>query len=879
MTSEVPENLNENKNDYPKKKYLDINENKEDIDDCIKILTNLTKLDLNQDAINGIYLFGCDLSEETEPSEDFNAVHIMRKARRLKCFQDKIKEFVENYYISGLILMGKPKDISQKRFKFYLKIKESQEGEILEELPQNIEGKIYRFKFKRKKHDLSKMMEDKDSGEAQCVANYLNICLGKILKKCDYTKDRTSRKILYYQREEAENAVKLGLNQHYLYFPALKAVCETYEGGNIYMKLLPKHLIKSDHTYRDYFEGIKCNTLEERLEIFKNEVVNKRGITTYNQVMIKIEDVIVENPYKIDFADKSGKKWSVGKYLTDKLGIKGIYDEEMPIAVRIIDKGGKLKGEERKFIHIPCQLLAVVGNVFGDKIDIKSLIQNPNEKLKEIERIRKLIEQKSIDSQNDELHNYIGTKFDPVTIDGQIIKPPLIIFGDNQKRDINSGNHEFGNIDLRETTPYSKVRNLNKIDIYTYGLDKFQYEIIWEKLEEASKELGIKFKEKPTFYTLEMHDQKDNFQNYIQNYFNEYDKYYNPNLKEKKSEEKGDENKKVDFIFLFMDRRYKERFHYSIFKSVINKFNWCIPTQVILYDEKKIKKTNLSQYTNILCQMWAKQGNELYICDFGFIPHTLVIAYSSNYITKTKILTSIAISLGTKLYEYLFYSDTSESENTNISASLYSILFKALKTLGKTTKKAFKNIVFYRDAVNAKQQNFVREIEIPVIKQAISDVFKKLEEEEDIKNKTKPNPFKDTKWILILVSKMNEIKLFLEYQKGENNYVNVSNIPVGTLVDRVITNQDKYDFYLNSAESRQGTCSSTHYTVLHDDTELTASQIYKVTYYLTFLSYNTTKSIRVPAPLYFVTRRNQFTIQHLKGEIINPKSRTLNISL
>ena len=38
-------------------------------------------------------------------------------------------------------------------------------------------------------------MEDKNSGEAQCVANYLNICLGKILKKGEYTKDRTSRKI------------------------------------------------------------------------------------------------------------------------------------------------------------------------------------------------------------------------------------------------------------------------------------------------------------------------------------------------------------------------------------------------------------------------------------------------------------------------------------------------------------------------------------------------------------------------------------------------------------------------------------------------------------------------------------------------------------
>ena len=891
------EKVKEDKYDYPKKKYIDLIKDKDDIEEQIHILTNLTKLEINQEAIKGIYLFGCDLSEESKPTVDFNPVHIMRKARKLKCFQEKIKEFIDNYYISGLILMGKPKFPDTKRFKFYLKVDESKDyfdGEILKECPEKIEGKIYRFKFKRKKEDL-KMMEEKNSGEAQCVANYLNICLGKILKKCDYTKDRTSRKILYYRRQEAENAIQLGLNEHYLYFPALKAVCETYEGGQIYMKLLPKSLIKIDYTYRDYFEGIECNTKEERLKIFKNQVVNKRGITTYNQVMIKIEDVILESPYKIDFIDKSNTKWTVGQYLTEKLKIKGIYDEEMPIAVRIIDKGGKWKGEDRKYIHIPCQLLAVVGNVFGDKIDIKDLIQRPNEKLYEIEKIRKLIEKKSIESQKEELHNYLGTKFDPVTIDGQIIRPPLIIFGDNLYKNVGTGNNDHGSFDLRGTSPYSKVNELNKIDIYTYGLFKDQYEIIWGKLEEASKELGIVFKQNPTFYQLEEYKEKDGFENYIIDYFNQCDQIYKTK-KDESSEKKGEKKEKVDFIFLFMHKKYKDSFHYGIFKSVINKFDWCIPTQVILYDEKKIYKSNLSQYTNILCQMWAKQGNELYICDFGFIPHTLVIAYSSNYITKTKILTSIAISLGTKLYEYIFYSDTRDSQNVDISDSLYAILFKALRTLGKTLKKPIKNIVFYRDAVNAKQQNVVREVEIKVIKQSLSDVFNKFEkdkEEEEKKKKEKEekgkekkekekvtiNPYKDTKWILILVSKMNEIKLFLEGQYGGNNTEDIKNIPVGTLVDRIITNQDKYDFYLNSADSKQGTCSSTHYTVLYDDTELNASQIYKLTYYLTFLSYNTTKSIRVPAPLYFVTRRNQFTIQHLKGEVINPKSRTLNISL
>ena len=59
--------------------------------------------------------------------------------------------------------------------------------------------------------------------------------------------------------------------------------------------------------------------------------------------------------------------------------------------------------------------------------------------MNEIENIRKLIEKNSIEAQGDELHNYLGTKFDPVTIDGQIIRPPIIIFGDNKTVEIGYG--------------------------------------------------------------------------------------------------------------------------------------------------------------------------------------------------------------------------------------------------------------------------------------------------------------------------------------------------------------------------------------------------------------------------------------------------------
>ena len=885
MKNEEEEKVKEDQYVYPCKKYIDLVNDKQDIECKISIITNLTKLEINQEAIKGVYLYGCDLSEESDPSEDFNPVNIMRKARKLKCFHDKLKEYLEqNYYISGLILMGKPKPLEKqedekhskpkKKFKFYLVCdkKEEFDGLILDELPEKLEGlegkKIYKFKFKRKKEDLSKMQENKESGEAECVANYLNICLGKILKKCDYTKDRTSRKILYYKRKDVYDAKYLGKNKNFKYFPALKAVCETYEGGNIYMKLLPKTILKTDYTYRDYFYDIQCQDLKERLEIFKNQVINKRGITIYNQVMIKIEDIIFEDPYAIKFTDKSGKECNVGDYLKEKYNINDIYQgEKIPIALRIIDKGGKLKGQDRKYIHIPCQLLSVVGNVFGDKIDIKELIQKPNEKLEEIEGIRKLIELRSSESQEDELHNYLGTKFDPVTVDGQIIKAPIIMFGENKQKMVDVD----GSFELIDTSPYGDLKKLKKVDIYTYELVPEQYELIWGKLEEASKALGIELS-KPTFYDLKAPNQRNQFENYIQDYFKQLDDYY---MKKKDSE-------KTDFIFFFMDRKYKERFHYNTFKSVINKFDWGIPTQVILYDEKKMNKKNLSQFTNILCQMWAKQGNELFICDLNFVPQTIVIAYCSSKINKNLFLTSVAVSIGSKLYEYMFFSTTSEGED--ISSSLYSILYKAFKMIGKILKKPVSNIVIYREAVNAKKQSFIKDTEIPVIKRALKDIsekidksLKKKEEKNELKDEI--NPFKESKWILILVAKLNEVKLFIEEQQKGNNQDNIVNIPTGTLIDKVITSQDKYDFYLNSASAIQGTCSSTHYIVLYDDTTLTASQIYKLTYHLSFLSYNTTKSIRVPSPLYFVTRRNTFTIKHLNGEIINNKSMTLNVSL
>jgi hypothetical protein len=156
-------------------------------------------------------------------------------------------------------------------------------------------------------------------------------------------------------------------------------------------------------------------------------------------------------------------------------------------------------------------------------------------------------------------------------------------------------------------------------------------------------------------------------------------------------------------------------------------------------------------------------------------------------------------------------------------------------------------------------------------KQMIIDSLK------EVKDKI-PGVFTDSKLCWIIVSKLNDIKLFVESNNTNYEY-NVENIPIGLVIDKEITDNYYYDFYLNSAFSGQGTNSSTHYTVLFDNTNLTANTIYKLTYFLTFLSFNTTKSIKIPAPLYFVTRRNNFTRDNLNGGKINHKVKLFNVTL
>ena len=147
-------------------------------------------------------------------------------------------------------------------------------------------------------------------------------------------------------------------------------------------------------------------------------MINKFAIKTYNQEFIKIDDIIYDNPYQLTFKFKKDKIRNVGEYFTKYWKIN-VPEEKIPIAVRIVDKKGKLKGDDISYIYIPCFLLGIIGNILDEKTNIKKIVQFPLEKYNEIIHINKLIEQKAKIANEKELHYYLGDQFKPLIIDGQ----------------------------------------------------------------------------------------------------------------------------------------------------------------------------------------------------------------------------------------------------------------------------------------------------------------------------------------------------------------------------------------------------------------------------------------------------------------------------
>ncbi|GAB0096382.1 PIWI [Sergentomyia squamirostris] len=172
-------------------------------------------------------------------------------------------------------------------------------------------------------------------------------------------------------------------------------------------------------------------------------------------------------------------------------------------------------------------------------------------------------------------------------------------------------------------------------------------------------------------------------------------------------------------------------------------------------------------------------------------------------------------------------------------------LFKALKQFVSIHKDPPNRIIFYRDGVGDGDLSHIMEFEV----KRLSEDLKKYYGE------------KAPKLTFIIVSKRINTRLF---RKVNGN--RIDNAPPGTVVDDVITLPERYDFFLVSQSTRQGTVSPTSYNVIWDESGLPADKIQIWTYKMTHLYYNWAGNVKVPMVCQYAQKLALLVGQHIHRE-------------
>ncbi|XP_054163596.1 protein argonaute-1-like [Oppia nitens] len=196
-----------------------------------------------------------------------------------------------------------------------------------------------------------------------------------------------------------------------------------------------------------------------------------------------------------------------------------------------------------------------------------------------------------------------------------------------------------------------------------------------------------------------------------------------------------------------------------------------------------------------------------------------------------KVSLSIAAVVGsfdnefTKFYTTISMQPKSREEMIRNLDQMLLKLLNNYKT--KNNNSLPQSIVFYRDGVSEGQFQHVIDNEYPLLLKA----FKKM------------NPSYEPKLTFIVVQKRHHTRFMVKDT--------LSNVEAGTIVDNGVTHKYDYDFYLCSHNGRIGTSRAAHYYVLIDENGFSTEDMCKMTYYLCHTYQRCTKSVSIPAPVYY----------------------------
>ncbi|XP_050489341.1 piwi-like protein Siwi isoform X1 [Bombus huntii] len=295
---------------------------------------------------------------------------------------------------------------------------------------------------------------------------------------------------------------------------------------------------------------------------------------------------------------------------------------------------------------------------------------------------------------------------------------------------------------------------------------------------------------------------------------------------------------KPELVLCVVPNNRSDRYSAIKKKCIVDRHT---PSQVFL--EKNLTNKNVRTIaTKVAIQMNCKLGGSPWSIELPDID-LMVVGFDVCHDTsnKTRDYGAMVASLDKGLTRY--YSVTSaHNVGQELSNKFATNLDSALKAYRRTNCKFPSFIVFYRDGVGEGQVPYVMGHEIAQIR----DKLKAIHAESGL----------SVKFAFLIVTKRINTRIFNEKK----------NPPPGTVIDDVVTNPLRYDFFIVSQNVRQGTVTPCAYHVVADTTGWLPDQMQRLTYKLCHMYYNWSGTVRVPAPCQYAHKLAFLVAQFLRQD-------------
>ncbi|KAL3236884.1 hypothetical protein MRX96_022138 [Rhipicephalus microplus] len=271
-------------------------------------------------------------------------------------------------------------------------------------------------------------------------------------------------------------------------------------------------------------------------------------------------------------------------------------------------------------------------------------------------------------------------------------------------------------------------------------------------------------------------------------------------------------------------------------------------TQCVM-DNNVVKKCNPALVTNLCQKMNAKLGgtnNSLLPQEKPAIfqkPVIIIGADVTHPAPGDKHRPSIAACVGSlDSIPSRFHSsirvqmeDSTATSRVEIIRDLKDMMKELLKAFYRATKHKPERIIFYRDGVSEGQFMEVRNREVSAIRLACQEMS--------------PNETYEPALTFIVVQKRHHTRFMPANDR--DGVGKCKNVPPGTTVDSVVTHPLDFDFFLCSHFGIQGTSKPSHYYIVWDDSDFSADDLQKLSFYLCHTYARCSRSVSIPAPVYY----------------------------